>query len=58
MMINILWLIPVALISAFGGFVLAALMSANGCEDCRAKYKQALRTQYEEIKKGDNNKNA
>lgn len=57
-MINALWLILIVPAAASLGFVLAALISANGCEECRAKYKAALRVQYEEIKKGDNNKNA
>ena len=51
-MINALWLILIVPAAASLGFVLAALISANGCEECRAKYKEALRTQYNELTKG------
>ncbi len=57
-MINALWLILIIPLSVFFGVMLMSMLTAAKCEDCRAKYKAALRVQYEEIKKGDNNENA
>lgn len=51
-MISAWWLLLIVPVSAFSGVMLMSILAAGKCADCRAKYKAALRVQYEELSKG------